>query len=113
MAVVIYTGAGRWRPDGAAESEGPPGPALTRRRMSRWSPFYFVDIRELASRESEKATLQVWLGRAEDEGRPEGMGQLRERVLARYPGRRFERFRKHVQLWICEQAAALGWTPMW
>ncbi len=112
LAVVVYTGPRPWRPRGSVRIGEPPREAaVTPARLSRWSPFCFVDIRELGRQESGRETLLTWLGRAEADGGPDGMRRLRERVLERYPGARHEKLRQHVQLWMGQLAVQLGVDP--
>ena len=69
LAVVVYTGPRPWRPRGSVGiGERPREGAATLARQSRWSPFCFVDIRELGRQESGTETLLTWLGRAEADG---------------------------------------------
>ena len=113
LAVVVYSGSRPWRPKGSLGMEGRPGEAaVTCARQSRWSPFHFVDIRELGRRESQRETLLEWLGRAEADGGPEGMRRLRKRVLERYPGTSHEKLRQHVQLWMGQLAVGLDVDPV-
>ena len=70
LAVVVYTGPEPWNPRGSLGAAGLRPDAQA--RLSRWSPFLFVDIRRLGRQQSGRGTLLGWLGRAEDDVRGRG-----------------------------------------
>ena len=109
LAVVVYTGADTWNSKGSFEAAGQR--TDDQARLSRWSPYLRIDNRKLERSESGPETLLTMLGRAEVDGGPTGMRELRRRVLKQYPGPGFEKLRQHVQVWVGQLAMAWGVPP--